>query len=129
MMKVYLSGGMRSGWQDNLVFNDEFKHIKFIDPRDNRPAAKTPDAYTLYDMTGVSLSNVVFAYLEKDNPSGFGLALEIGYGKASGAHIILVDEKNDRYTQILRSHADAVFETLDEAMEFLLLFSCLPWES
>jgi len=35
--------------------------------------------YTYWDLHFVEQADIVFAYLEKENPSGFGLTLEIGF--------------------------------------------------
>ena len=69
-MKVYLSGGMRSGWQDKVIA--ECPGLEFIDPRDHGLHS------SMEYMLSVRRCDILFAYLEKDNPSGLGLALEVG---------------------------------------------------
>lgn len=65
--------------------------------------------------------------MERTNPSGFGLAVEIGYAKGINKTVILVLEKNheihkDRYLEFLMKAADVTFEDLDNAIEFLKSF-------
>jgi hypothetical protein len=58
-------------------------------------------------------------------PVAINLALELGYAKALGKKIILVDEKSAgddqtrRYTGMLRATADITPYSLDEAITFL----------
>jgi len=44
------------------------------------------------------------------------LALEVGYAKAKGKHIILVDEQ---YVGIIRACADAVLESFGDGLKAL----------
>ena len=70
----------------------------------------------------------MFAYLEASNPGGYALALEVGYGKALGKCVIIVDEKSttdpqvSRYFQMINQAADVSFSTLEEGMTFLQRF-------
>lgn len=114
-MLVYLSGGMKSGWQD--VIMQTVTALRYIDPRQH--GLDNPDQYTLWDLEGVRQCDIVFAYLETSNPSGIGLALEIGYAKALGKQIILVDEQQDRRFAIARSCANVVLSTLDDGLTLL----------
>lgn len=122
-MKVYLAGGMRGEWRS--YFPDRTGVIYF-NPCD--PGFGEPDKYTTYDLKCVENCDVLFGYLEKDNPSGLGLFLEIGYAKALGKIIVFVDEKNDHYTQIARQCADIICDNLDDAIITVSKFSYLmPW--
>jgi len=114
-MKVYLSGGMRSGWQDTI--KKACPGIKFIDPREHGLDDATK--YAIWDMEGVKNSDVVFAYLEEDNPSGLGMAFEVGYGLALGKTIIFVCEKQDRYASIILFGATVTFAEFSAGIEFL----------
>ena len=63
--------------------------------------------------------------MQEENPSGYGLTLEIGYAKAINKPIILVDEKSDakskfsRYFKIVRESSTVVFDNLEEGVELL----------
>jgi nucleoside 2-deoxyribosyltransferase len=114
MMKVYLSGGMRSRWQEIVI--SSCPDIHFINPCNH--GLKDSKEYTLWDLTGVDQCDVILAYMESDNPGGQGLCYECGYGKGKGKLVIVVDEKMDRYMAILREH-NHVFQSLSDAMLFL----------
>jgi hypothetical protein len=66
--------------------------------------------------------------MSKDNPSGYGLALEIGYAKAMNKLIILVDERSNfdetfkRYFSICQESSNVTFETLDDAINYIKSF-------
>ena len=120
-LTVYLAGGFRSGWQEkvfsalpDLVYKDPSKH-----------GLTDPVLYTEWDLQAIRESDVVFAYLEATNPAGYALALEVGYAKALGKVVVLVDEKSSRneqagrYLQMLRSAADATFDSFDEGLTHL----------
>jgi len=81
---VYLAGGFHSGWQDKV--KAQFSNLIFFDPREHKLEA--PEQYTAWDLDAIRRSNWVFAYLEKSNPGGYALALELGFGKALGKNII-----------------------------------------
>jgi len=118
-MKVYLSGGMRnSNWQLRIENEcSECPNIKFINPRNH--GFNNPKEYTIWDLQGVKNSDIVFAYLEKDNPSGFGMTLEVGYAVGLGKIVVLIDEKDNNYTQIIRYASTICFDDLDKGIEFL----------
>ena len=97
--KIYLAGGMKSGWQDEAYQEILVKAgtmnpdvgIFFLDPRHHK--ATDPDAYTLIDLQWIRNSDLVFAYMEDTNPGGPNLALEIGYAHALGIPVIFVNER------------------------------------
>lgn len=118
---VYLAGGFRSGWQDHVIA--ALPSLIFADPRSHNFA--DTKQYTEWDLNAVAEANVVFAYMEKSNPAGYALALEIGYAKATGKHIILVDTKSiddeqfKRYWGMCRACADVIFDNLSEGIKYL----------
>lgn len=120
-LTVYLAGGFHSGWQDSII--KVFPNFHFFDPRTHN--LKDEKQYTLWDLTAIRQSDWVFAYLEKDNPAGFALALEIGYAKALDKFVLLVDEKspsderNRRYLGMVRSTSDIVFDSFEEGLKYM----------
>lgn len=119
-MKIYLAGGMKSNWQD--IYINKFPNFTFIDPRTH--GLKDEKDYTRWDLEGVANSDVVLAYMDNSNPSGFGLCLEVGFGKALNKKIIYVcEDKNERqkYFGMVRACADFVCESIEESL-FLDLF-------
>jgi hypothetical protein len=120
-IRVYLAGGFRSGWQNTLL--SEFPTLIFSDPRIH--ALEDEGEYTTWDLEAIRRSDWVFAYLEATNPAGYSLALEVGYAKALGKHIFLVDEKSTtdegqrRYLGMVRACSDNSFDSFDKAIQFL----------
>jgi len=116
MMIVYLSGGMHSEWQD--IFIKAYPDIEFIDPRSH--GLKNPYDYTKWNMDGIERADIVIAYLEKSNPSGLGMAFEIGYALGLGKTVIFENEKGyDRYTHILECACQYVCNNLNEVIEIV----------
>jgi nucleoside 2-deoxyribosyltransferase len=117
--KVYLAGGF-SNWRDKVM---ALTNIEFFEPV-SKPD-KHYSEYGTWDIHFVKQCDICFAYMDKDNPSGYGLAAEIGYAKALNKTVILIIEKGhekDRYFQFLKQFADVNYETLEEGIEFLKTF-------
>jgi len=121
-LKVYLAGGMNSSWQTKVMeqFGDQFIFFNPVDHQLNKGKE-----YTVWDLFYIKKADLVFAYMEQDNQSGYGLTLEIGYAKALGKTTILVDERSkvdksfsDRF-KIVRESAEVVYESFDQGLEFL----------
>lgn len=125
-MKIYLAGGMKSGWQ-NTVINKLKDRCIFFNPQDHQ--LNNAKEYTIWDLHFVNSSDIIFVYLEKENPSGFGLTLEIGYAKALNKTIILVDERSKfdssfaNYFKIVRESASVVFDDFESGLNYLERFS------
>jgi nucleoside 2-deoxyribosyltransferase len=123
---IYLAGGFQSGWQDELLAN--VKGFRFYDPRVHRLG--NGDQYTIWDLEAIRRSDWVFACLEASNPGGYSLALEVGYAKALGKRVILLNEKESdptggRYLGMLNAAADVKVASLDEGIAFLLQLQAL----
>jgi len=119
--RVFLSGGFRSGWQDGVV--RAYPGVSYLDPR--RHGLELPSQYTAKNLADIAEADIVFAHMDVDNPSGFGLALEVGFAKALGKPVILSDEKSagdpefERYFATIVETADASFRSLDAAISRL----------
>lgn len=117
--KLYLAGGFRSGWQDVAVA--KLRGFELFDPSAHN--IQDPTEYTRWDLDAVQQSDIVLANMEASNPGGYSLALEIGFAKALGKTIILVDQIEDplisRYFEMVRQCSDHIFSSLDEAIEYL----------
>lgn len=124
--QIYLAGGFKGGWHDNVIekLGDTFT---FFNPKKHE--LEDVRMYTAWDLFHVDKCDILLGYMSADNPSGYGLALEIGYAKAKCKLIILVDErsKNDfnfkRYFAICHESADLIFQNLDEAVIYLRQFA------
>jgi len=116
---IYLAGGFRSGWQ--LKVTSILVGHQLFDP--SLHGLESPNDYTAWDLDAIRRSDIVLAYMEKDNPGGFSLALEVGYAKALGKTVYLVEEhpteQRRRYFEMVRQVADMTFPTLDTAIGYL----------
>jgi nucleoside 2-deoxyribosyltransferase len=116
---VYLAGGMKDGWQDQ--FTPLVSGVEWIDPR-KQPPTEDPAVYTKWDLDGVRRADAVVAYMSPSNPSGYGLALEIGFAHALGRPIIFIDRVQEdwrgRYFDMARQLCIVVpdFETAGLAL-------------
>jgi hypothetical protein len=121
LLTVYLAGGFHSGWQQRVAIAVPDVHYK--DP--SKHGLSDPVQYTEWDLQAIRQSDVVFAYLEASNPAGFALSLEVGYAKALGKTVIFVDERSptdaqvQRQLQMVRTAADAVFDSFAEGVAYL----------
>ena len=114
-MKIYLAGGFYSGWQDKVMAYAP-KHIYF-DPRND---ADQRFAYRCLaqDLEGMKNCDIVFAYYELTNPSGLGLAKEMGWATLLDKPVIYIDE-HDRLNEFLCACSKRVYHSIDEAMKYL----------
>jgi nucleoside 2-deoxyribosyltransferase len=123
--KIYLAGGMNSNWQLKLLekFHTEFV---FFNPRDH--SLDDSKQFSEWDLFYVKRADIVFAFMEKDNPSGIGLTLEVGVANALGKLIILVDEKSSsdeifkEKFKIVREASTIVFDDINEGIKYLSSF-------
>lgn len=118
--KVYLAGGF-SEWRDKV---QELTNVEFYNP-ERRPNHPHWSEYGAWDIHFVKQCDICFAFLDKNNPSGYGLCAEVGYAKALNKTVILIiepDHPASRYFDFLRAFADVVYETLDEGIEYLKIY-------
>lgn len=117
-MLIYLAGGMKSNWQDKVIKSCNLH--SFIDPRKHGLLNELD--YTPWDLDGVRKSDLVIAYMDSENPSGYGLSLEVGYAHAYQKTIWYVcEDKNDRqkYFGMVRACATKLFYSLECAIKEL----------
>jgi len=120
-MIIYLAGGMHSGWQDRVMA--AVPDHSYINPAQH--GLKPPAQYAFWDMLGIQHADLIFAYIEQDNPLGIGAAFEIGYGLGLGKRVILVDRKSlrdesfQKYAAIIQHAGPIVLETLNDGITML----------
>ena len=129
-MKIYLAGGMRSNWQ-NLVIaktigSNPNAKVTFIDPC-NKPNEMSLEEYGTWDLTYIKDSDIIFGYMERSNPSGVGMACELGYAFGIGKTVILVLEENhetqkDRYLNFMKKVSHVVYNNLEDGIKYLNTF-------
>ena len=123
--KVYLAGEFSSGWQDTIITG--IKDFIYFDPRTHN--YDDPEKYTDWDLTAIKNADLVFAFFEETNPSGYGLSLEVGFAKALNIPIILVDEKSkndadfEKRLGMLNSSSSVVFDNFKDGYNHLLKIS------
>lgn len=104
MKKVYLSGGFVTNWQDELI--DNMPNIIFYDPRklgiDGLPRLP-PSIYAPMDKKMIEDCDIVFAYLEADNPTPINIIAELCYAKGLGKTTIFCVEWTQQNIQKLRT--------------------------
>ncbi len=123
-IKVFLSGGMnQSNWQKSLMESLGDKKYTFFNPREHN--LNESDQYTFWDLFYIDKCDILFAYMQEDNPSGYGLTLEVGYAKALNKPIILIDERSAideqfaKFFRITRESSTIIFEDIDKGTQFL----------
>jgi len=114
-MKVYLAGGFYTNWQKR-VMDGAPEHIYHNPMLHSRQL--TTYSFVSDDLNAVHNSDVVFVHFEKTNPTGIGLAVEVGYAVALGIPVMYVDD-HPRINEFLAGCAKRVFSDLDTAIEFL----------
>jgi hypothetical protein len=120
--KIFLSGGLHSNWQDHVVATLG-SDILYLNPRMH--GLTDPKHYTNWNLQAVDAADLVFAYMEATNPSGYGLALEVGYALGRSTPVILVDERScgespfDRYFAQVSEAATVCFNSLDEGLDYV----------
>ncbi len=118
---VYLAGDPKSGWQTKVC--KAIQDLQLLDPSKHDLA--DPKESTRWGLQAIRESDVVLAYLEKEDDNGHVLAFELGYAKALGKTILLVQEhgggEEDKYFQTVREVADFCFDSLGEAVSYLVL--------
>jgi nucleoside 2-deoxyribosyltransferase len=120
--RIYLAGGFKSNWQAQVAARMAGV-FELLDP--SAHSIQDPSEYTRWDLEAVRQSDIVLANMEASNPGGYSLALEVGFAKALGKRIIMVDQIEDpsvkHYFEMVRQCSERVFPTLDEALDHLLL--------
>jgi hypothetical protein len=123
--KIFLSGGFRSNWQEKVVSECDRKGL-FFNPREH--GLEKSDLYTTWDIHYVRDCDIFFGYMESTNPSGYGLAFELGLAHALNKTIILVDERSTKdevfakYFKILYKPSGVVLDNLADGITYLKSF-------
>ncbi len=118
---VYLAGDPKSGWQTRVC--KAIQDLQLLDP--SKHDLSDPNELSSWGLQAIRESDVVLAYLDKEDQNGHVLAFELGYAKALGKTILLVQEhgagEEDKYFQTVREVADFCFDSLGEAVSYLVL--------
>lgn len=126
MSIVYLAGGMRSNWRKQV--QNGCQGLDFVSPVDKEVDYEmSAEEYGAWDLHYLREVDIVFGYMERTNPSGIGLACELGYayGKDTTVVLVLEDESEyfeDRYLQFMEKVSDVRFSRLEGGIRFLNTF-------
>jgi nucleoside 2-deoxyribosyltransferase len=114
-MNIYLAGGFYSGWQDKVKeLAPQHTYFNPAKDADQRFAYR----WTTQEIEAVKNCDIVFAYFEKDNPSGLGLAKEIGWATILNKPVIYIDE-HPRLNAFLCACSQRVYSDFMEAVKYL----------
>lgn len=102
-MNIFLAGQVNGEWQETV---QRIIYATFVNrkaPRKPRFLVPTvdlsmPALYTAYDLKLLEEADVIVGYMEDDNPSGYGLAFELGWGVGRGIPTILLQAMEDERT-------------------------------
>lgn len=119
---VYLAGGMNHGWREEVM--ERVQGAIYFDPTYN--GLTSEKEYTAWDLDAIDRSDIVFAYMEENNPSGIGTATEVGYAVAKGKYVIYVQDVNLQasrkpYFGMIRAMARFITQRFDVGIEHLAL--------
>lgn len=127
---VYLAGGFKSNWANEV--KKCTNNFNWINPKDKEfkngeRVIMNVNEYGKWDLHFIKQSDIVFVYIEVDNPSCIGLCCEAGYAKGLGKTVITVLEPNhnhikDHYLSFITQVSDIVFEKLSDGVEYLKSF-------
>ena len=119
---VYLAGDVFKPWRGEVV-RAAGGAANFRDPA--MLAARYPaismDAIAQAELAWVGECHLVFAFIHEGHKSATGTPAEIGYAKARGIPILLVDERQDAGTEWLRALATKSTSHLGTGIEMLKL--------
>ena len=111
-MRIYLSGGLDSNWQDEVIPLLDAHEV--FDPR---PLLDTPD-FALRELEEVIDSDCVIGYFEKNNPSGQGLCAEMAVARFHPAkpRLLILCAEKDCFVKTLAHH---FFDDFREMKKYL----------
>jgi nucleoside 2-deoxyribosyltransferase len=127
MQKVYLAGGMQNRWREQI--KNECTEFIFFCPVDKESSrTMTVEEYGTWDLHYLRQADILFCYMEKSNPSGIGLACEMGFAYGIGKTIILVLEQENQYfsddrLSFLRRVSHITFSKFSDGVEYLKAFN------
>ncbi|HTJ53291.1 MAG TPA: nucleoside 2-deoxyribosyltransferase domain-containing protein [Cyclobacteriaceae bacterium] len=113
MTKVFLSGGTKGNWQDQVRL--AIPECYYFDPRE---AGKLSTMKEIAELERYWLDecDILFFFFEATNPSGLGSAFEVGYCVSKGVPVIFVDEKRTSHSEWIGVHCNEVFLDLESGI-------------
>ena len=90
MNKVYLAGGFHGELREHAKDLLQAAGLYVFDP--SQTGLQHPEEYVAADLKAIRSSQVVFAFMEDRNPSGYPLCAEIGYAHGLGIPVVFLDQ-------------------------------------
>ncbi len=124
--KIYLAGGLRSNWQKKVTSTVD---AVFYNPRPKEIGESLSlDEFGTWDLHHIRKCDVVFGFMEKDNPSGIGMSVELGFARGIGKTVILCLEKDnqftkDKYLMFMEKVSDVVYDNLEDGIKYLKYYT------
>ena len=125
MIQVYLSGGFFKSvggvpWQQYVIERFKDEEVEFFNPKDYyKPWVKEEDDWFTRDIVEIADSAIMFGYMNEENPTGYGLAFEMGMAHSMGLDIIFVNEQKDRKWIMVNQGADFLVDDFEEGLRHL----------
>lgn len=129
-VKIYLSGGFHSGWQEEIMKYfpvSEFPNILFCNPFDFK--SDNPKLFGPMDKVKIEQCDILFAYLEETNPTALAIIAEMAYAKGRDKMVIFCNEWDDegykvrglkaRYMALIEEWVDFVEKDFGHAIDLL----------
>lgn len=129
-MRFYLAGGMRGerDWQNEVSDRLVYSGHEFFDPREH--GLTDSYHYTKWDLGAVATADGVIAFMAKDNPSGIGLALEVGMAIGMGKPVWFANElAEERKWELVNQATSYCFTSLDALMEAIERQNLPGWKT
>ena len=129
--KVYLAGGFKSNWANEVKkCSDNFQWInpKEKEFNNEKRIVMNVNEYGKWDLHFIKQCDILFVYVEKTNASCIGLCCEAGYAKGLNKTVITVLEpdhetiKND-YLSFITQVSDITCEKFEDGIEYLKSFA------
>lgn len=128
---VYLAGGFKTNWARAVMSSSD--GFNWVNPKDKEYSngervTMGVDEYGKWDLHFIKMSDIVFVYVERTNPSCIGLSCEAGYAKALGKTVITVLEPGHETIQdtslaFISQVSDIVFDSLQDGISYLKSFA------
>jgi hypothetical protein len=120
-MNIFLSGGFRTGWQDQVTdaILAARSDVEVYDPR--KFAVHDPALYTQQDLEAIIEADILIVFIErsyKDNQRYLDQAFHVGFAKALNKKVILINQHGAHCGHQLHQLCD-VFSDIDGAMAAL----------
>ena len=118
-MKIYLAGRLRDPWRETVKMSANYLDVKYLDP--NKHELNIPSQYTNLDLHMIDNCDLVFGYLEEENPGGYNTIFELGYAIGKGIPIIFINEKLnwDKYVSMVKESSLFYTDIFEEGVLFL----------